>query len=152
MPKADYFKLFSADEGVKVALFTSDCGWIENVPAQAVFKGDVPAGLPHEEMLLIKDFPIEHFSAEFITAHTDLGTANPAEASNQSVLIGSLVISLARKLNIPQQDAGRFTVQLFKLMQRQLAAGRTLNSAFASIKPLSEDGTGWLLEFRDASR
>jgi hypothetical protein len=36
--------------------------------------------------------------------------------------MGWLVYSLAGKMAIPQLDAGGFTVQLFKHMQRQLTA------------------------------
>jgi hypothetical protein len=41
MPKAEYLKLFAGDTSAMVALFTSDQGWIENIPADHVFSGDI---------------------------------------------------------------------------------------------------------------
>jgi len=132
-----------------VALFTSNSDWVENVPAQDVFNGNAAASLPLEDVLLISGLPIDCLKSEFIDACTDTNASKSAEITNQTLPIGSLAIHLAQRMNIPQKDALRFTAQLFRLMQRHLSAGRTLNSAFASIKPLGVDSTDWLLEFTD---
>ena len=149
MEKASYLKVFFSNNAAMVALFTSNSDWIENIPAQDVFNSNAYSSLPLEEVLLISGLPIDYLKAEFIDARTDAIASKSAESTDQTLPIGSLAIKLAQRMNIPQKDALKFTAQLFRLMQRHLSAGRTLNSAFASIKPLGVDSTVWLLEFTD---
>lgn len=145
MPKADYFKLFSSEDGIKVALFTSDCGWIENVSAQAVFRGELPAGLPHEELLLIKNFPIEHFDPEFINSRTELSAQQPPTST---VAIGSIIDSAANEMNIPHSQMVDFTKRLFLKMRNQLSAGHSLDSSFVSVSAKESEPLGWVFLFK----
>ena len=147
MPKAEYLKLFAGDTSAMVALFTSDQGWIENIPADHVFSGDIPNELQHEVLLPISNFATEQFKPGFVAQHTNLVATSP-EAPNKQVIIGQIIVNISRDMNLSPDETRAFTRELFRRMRAHLTAGRSLDSSFATMKASDKTPTGWILQFK----
>jgi hypothetical protein len=147
MPKAEYLKLFTGDSGAMVALFTSDHGWIENVSAQSVFSGDIPLGLPYEEMLLIGDFPLAQFQNTFISEHTELAPEQPTTPV-VTVNINGMITNIASDMALSPDQMRDFTRELFKRMKLHLTDGRSIDSPFCSVNAIEKTSSGWTIQFK----
>jgi hypothetical protein len=147
MPKAEYLKLFTGDSSLMVALFTSDHGWIENIPAKQVFNGDAPEGLAYEHVHSIRELPATRLNTSFIAQYTDLpadSTATPAKP----VPIGQIIINISNDMKISPAQSKAFTAELFKRIHNYLKAGRSLDSEFVYVDATDTPPSGWRIQFK----
>lgn len=148
MPKAEYLKFFTGDTGAMVALFTSDHGWITNLPAQAVFISEVPSGLSYEEMLPISEFQVAQFNSEFASSFTDISTEPPkGKAPSQRVLIEQIVANSSRDLGLPPEQMQKFTREIFSRMRSHLSAGLSLHSPYVTVTPADSKSPNSIMTF-----
>ncbi|MCP9884688.1 hypothetical protein KBY97_06055 [Synechococcus sp. ATX 2A4] len=146
MPKAEYLKLFAGDTSAMVALFTSDLGWIENIPADRVFSGDIPNELQYEVMVSIGNFSADQLKPDFIAQHTNIAATAPTEAT--IIGINQIITNVSIKMSLSPVEARAFTAELFRRMRIHLAAGRSLDSSFAVVNASDKTPTGWVLQFK----
>lgn len=130
------------------ALFTSDHGWIENLPVDQVFSGDLPSGIAFEEMHPIADFPADQFNQSFISARTDYATETPVAEVPATVTFRTMIYKTAAEMKLPPVQMCDFTRELFKQMRIQLSTGNSLDSSFASVSPEEVTPKGWVFQFK----
>lgn len=148
LPETYFFKPFSSETGTMVALFTSDYGWIKNLPAHEVFCGDLPPGIAFEEMYPIQDFPAEQFNKGLAPTPTNDAADTPASDPPTTIAIGSIIINTAVEMNLPTTEMCDFTREIFRKMRIQLSAGNSLDSSFVSANSSEAMPKGWIFQFK----
>lgn len=143
---ACYFKPFQSPVGDMAALFTADHGWIENVPAEALFIDGIPDGCNFEELYLIAEVPLEKFHQDFIDTRPDLGVKPPTAPAQ--VTIGSIIDSTAIAMDVSPKLMRDFTRAIFRQMRTKLSDGHSLDSSFVSVSAKEAEPLGWIFQFK----